>query len=106
MSFPKSLLAALPVLTVALLAGGCAGTALRPDTAVSDDELRELKARVVELQRKAAVSEVELARLRDEVAALRGGTGGARGNLSSTSSAPAPPATSRRPSTPAPAPPP
>ncbi|HEV7518156.1 MAG TPA: tetratricopeptide repeat protein, partial [Thermoanaerobaculia bacterium] len=108
MQNPKYLV--LAALT-ALATTACAGTALRPDTAVADDELRELKARVVELQRKAAVSEVEIARLREEVAALSAARGGARSalpasaapsmpmpSLSSTSS------TSARRSSPAPAP--
>ena len=103
-------LAALTVLATLALGAttGCTGSGLRPDTAASDDDLRELKTRIVELQRKAAVSEVEIARLREEVAALQSARGGARSaaapssgmpSTSSTSTriAAAPPSTSSRP---------
>jgi tol-pal system protein YbgF len=78
-------IAAIAVWT-ALATTGCAGGGLHPDTAASDDDLRELKARVVELQKKAAVSEVEIARLRDEVAALQSARGGTRSALAPSSS--------------------
>jgi tol-pal system protein YbgF len=78
-------LAAAVAVWIALATTGCTGSGLRPDTAVSDDDLRELKARVVELQKKAAVSEVEIARLRDEVAALQSARGGARSALAPSS---------------------
>jgi tol-pal system protein YbgF len=66
-----------------------------------DDQIKELQERVIELQRKAAVSDVELARLRQQVADLtaRQGGGGAavaappsrRSTLAgSSSTAPAP----------------
>ncbi|MGH9360307.1 MAG: hypothetical protein ACRD2T_00210, partial [Thermoanaerobaculia bacterium] len=45
------------------LAGGCASLPVRQDD-TSAAELRDLKARVMELQRKAAMNEVEVARLR------------------------------------------
>src|SRR6202035_2302216 len=79
--FPLKVLFVLPVLVLALplLAGGCAGTGLRPSSAAEPDEIQELKTRVIELQRKAAVQEVELARLRQQVAELlQGGRTSAR----------------------------
>jgi tol-pal system protein YbgF len=50
---------------------GCAGTPLlrRDDTS---QEVQELRARIVDLQRQAAMNEVELARLRQQVAELEG----------------------------------
>ncbi len=83
-----------------LTAGGCASNPLRPDTAMQD-EVQQLRQRIVELQREARMNEVEMARLRQQVAELEARNGGAR-------PAPAanPPATSRAPEprTPAPAP--
>lgn len=59
----------LGALALAALASGCAGmgarTAERPPA-----EVQELRARVLELQRRAAVTEVELERLRRQVAEL------------------------------------
>lgn len=46
---------------------GCAGTALRPDTSGLEQEIQRLRAQVVELQRQAAMDEVELARLRQQL---------------------------------------
>ena len=60
-------------LAVALASTGCAGAALGSRPAVDPDDVAELKARVIELQRKAAMDEVEIARLREQVAALAGG---------------------------------
>lgn len=48
---------------------GCGGGILRPSQPQAS-EVEELKKRVVELQRKATVSEVELDRLRQEIARL------------------------------------
>lgn len=48
---------------------GCSSTVLSSDDDLQD-EVDELKNRVLELQRKAAVSEVEMARLREQVAVL------------------------------------
>jgi len=66
----------LPLLL--LLAGGpLAGCASGGNS--RDDQIRELQDRVLELQRKTAVADVELARLRQQVAELmaKQGTGGA-----------------------------
>jgi len=61
---------ALP-LAAALLVAACAGGLARPQRAAdAQDEVGELKARVLELQRKAAINEVELDRLRQRVAEL------------------------------------
>ena len=66
------------LLLAALLAGGASGCAgaSAPRSAADPDEMAELKARVIELQRKAAVEEVEIARLRQQVAELAGGHAG------------------------------
>ena len=58
------------LLSSSLFAAGCAtmsGGARQAD-------IEELKARVIELQKKAAMAEVEIARLRQEVLAARGAT--------------------------------
>lgn len=49
-----------------LLLAGCAGTPLRPDTSGLEAEIQRLRAQVVELQRQAAMDEVEIARLRQQ----------------------------------------
>ncbi|HYG62609.1 MAG TPA: hypothetical protein VEL74_08495, partial [Thermoanaerobaculia bacterium] len=64
------------LLLFCLPALGCAGSALRPDDS-TQQEVQELRARLIELQRKSAMNEVELARLRQQVAEMEGG-GGAR----------------------------
>jgi tol-pal system protein YbgF len=90
-------LAALSLL--ALSAIGCASTpALPRPGAARDAEMEEVKRRVLELQREAAVHEVELARLREKVATLEARLGGGSGAL------PAPAA--ERPAARPPAPPP
>jgi tol-pal system protein YbgF len=61
---PRPLLALL--LPAVLLGSGCAEMR-EPDV---NDQIKQLEERVLELQRKAAVSEVELARLRQQVAEL------------------------------------
>jgi tol-pal system protein YbgF len=65
---------------VALLAlavtGGCASGSL-PGSGGRGEDLAEVKARVLELQRQAAVNELELARLRQQVAELEARVGGA-----------------------------
>lgn len=66
---------ALVVLTVsALAAGGCAsGTRVGPRSAADrDTEISRLKDRVLDLQRRLSVTEVEIDRLRREVARLKG----------------------------------
>jgi tol-pal system protein YbgF len=73
------------LLAFALLASGCSGNPLRRDDP-RDQEIEELRARVVDLQRKATVNEVEVARLRQQVAELETARpGGVR------AAAPAPP---------------
>jgi len=59
------------VVLLPLLAAGCASTG----TGAADPaaEIEALKTRVLELQRKAAVAEVEIARLRQQVGALESG---------------------------------
>jgi tol-pal system protein YbgF len=90
-------LAPLALLTGALALAGCAGAGSAPRSAVDPDEIAELKARVIELQRKAAVDEVEIARLREQVTELAGGRAGAtppaarRGARAPAPSAPLPP---------------
>jgi hypothetical protein len=54
------------ILTLAFLTG-CAGNPLRPvDTSALEQEIQKLRAQVVELQREAAMNEVEMARLRQQ----------------------------------------
>src|ERR1700687_4457949 len=67
-----------------LLAGGLlAGCASSGDS--RDDQIKELQDRVLELQRKTAVADVEVARLRQQVAELmaKQGMGGGASNLTS-----------------------
>lgn len=104
------------LLALILTAAGCASNPLRPDPGV-EDEVRQLRQRIVELQRDARMNEVEMARLREQVAELEARNGGTRPAPASTSSAistrppatrapaPAPRVTTpARPSAPAPAP--
>jgi tol-pal system protein YbgF len=66
-----------------LLAGGLlAGCASSGES--RDDQIKELQNRVLELQRKTAVADVELARLRQQVAELMAKQGGAGGPSSSS----------------------
>lgn len=60
-------------LVVLLLWGGLSGCASLGGGSSRDADIEELKARVIELQKKAAMAEVELARLRQEVLASRAG---------------------------------
>lgn len=85
-----------PILLLsAALAAGCASLPVRQDDTTAQ-ELRDLKARVLELQRKAAVNEVELARLRQQVADLEaqlaGRGGGAAPGATAARRTTAPPA--------------
>jgi tol-pal system protein YbgF len=57
----------LPLLLPALLAGTACASGGQQD---ESDQIRELQERVLELQRKAAVNEVEIGRLRQQVADL------------------------------------
>ncbi len=63
MKRPRILLAAC------LLAGGC-GSGLLPAGGADPDELAEIKSRILELQRTAAMTQVEIDRLRRQVMAL------------------------------------
>src|SRR5687767_3141236 len=84
-------------LAVALVLGACSGMA-GTATETEAQELEELKARVLELQRKAAMAEVEIARLRQQVAALETRGAPAARSASSTPATPSTPsATSSRP---------
>jgi tol-pal system protein YbgF len=81
------------LLAAALAASGCA-SANEPD---ESDQIKELQQRVLELQRKAAVSDVELTRLRQELADMLARQGGGfasapprRGAVSGSSSTAAP----------------
>ncbi|HEV3076676.1 MAG TPA: tol-pal system protein YbgF [Thermoanaerobaculia bacterium] len=66
-----------------LLAGGLlAGCASSGES--RDDQIRELQNRVLELQRKTAVADVELARLRQQVAELMAKQGGGGGTSPSS----------------------
>jgi tol-pal system protein YbgF len=60
-----------------LLAAGCTGLGLRPDDA-QQQEIQALKARILELQREAAMNQVELAQLRQRVAEIEVRNGGPR----------------------------
>jgi tol-pal system protein YbgF len=67
--------AALLVLSLALLPAGNAAAAPQFADSSLRREVEELKARVLELQRQAAVTAVELARLRQQVAELEAARG-------------------------------
>jgi TolA-binding protein len=60
-----------------LLAAGCASTGLRAGDA-QEQEIQALKARILELQREAAMNQVELAQLRQQIAELEARNGGPR----------------------------
>ena len=83
-----------------LLSAGCAGTALRPgDT--QQQEVQALKARILELQREAAMNQVEMAQLRQQVAELEAGRprgSGISGAAASTARPAAPAPVTARPS--------
>jgi tol-pal system protein YbgF len=57
------------VLTVGLLTTGC-GSGLMPARGPRPDELAEIKSRILELQRTATMTRVEIDRLRQQVAVL------------------------------------
>jgi tol-pal system protein YbgF len=101
----KKLLAPLLLVLLGALPAGCASSGADAD----GDQIKELQDRVLELQRKAAVAEVELARLRQQVAELMAkqgaGGGAASGSASGAAAAPASAGSSswRRPAPPAPA---
>ncbi len=64
---------ALPLFLIAVLLGGCSGQSPIKAPGTQKREIAELQRRVIELQRKAAVQEVEMARLRSQLAALDAG---------------------------------
>lgn len=99
---------ALPAAAFALaLLAGCSGSGVM-GARTSDRppaDVQELRARVLELQRQAAVTEVELERLRRKVAELEsrfGGGSAARPAEAARSPAPTAPSRSSAPSPPAP----
>lgn len=59
------------LLLISLLTAACSTQALQPNRGL-ERQVEELKARVLELQRKATVSEVEIERLREQIVALQG----------------------------------
>jgi tol-pal system protein YbgF len=75
-------------LAVGLSTTGCSG--LMPEREPQPDELAEIKSRVLELQRTAAMAQVEIDRLRLQVAALesRLGAGEAPATAARTTAAP------------------
>jgi tol-pal system protein YbgF len=73
------------LLALALTAAGCASNPLRQDPALQE-EVGQLRQRIVELQREARMNEVEMARLRQQVAELEARGGGPR--QASTSAVP------------------
>lgn len=81
---PMILLAAV----VALLAGACASSSPSTSQVDAAADLTEMKERILELQEQAAVTEVEMARLRTQVAELEQRLGGGP----STSALESPPA--------------
>ncbi|MFL6196853.1 MAG: tol-pal system protein YbgF [Thermoanaerobaculia bacterium] len=64
------------LIPLCLAAFGCAGTALRTDD-TQQQEVQALKARILELQREAAMNQVELAQLRQRMAEMEGRGGAA-----------------------------
>lgn len=62
----------LGALAAAVALGGCASTPLSPNRDL-EAEVRELRQRVVELQRQAAVDQIAIDELRRKVEALEGG---------------------------------
>ncbi|MDP9122519.1 MAG: hypothetical protein M3O15_14315, partial [Acidobacteriota bacterium] len=60
------------LILICLGAAGCASTG----GGDAGDEIRELREHVLELQRKAAVNEVEIERLRQQIAELQAQQGG------------------------------
>ncbi len=84
------------VLAIGLLATGC-GSGLMPARDPQPDELAEIKNRILELQRTAAMNRVEIDRLRQQVVALQSGLEG--GGAPPAVAKPVPePTTSRPPS--------
>jgi tol-pal system protein YbgF len=96
--------ALLSLALLSLVTLGCAGNPLSREDP-RDQEIQELRARIVELQRKATVNEVEVARLREQVAQLETARPG--GTRAAAVPAPAPlqamPAATAPPAPPAPA---
>ena len=86
---------------VALLATGCATTGMTPAPGEPPDELAEMKSRILDLQRTAAMTRVEIDRLRQQVATLESRLGVGTPPAAATRPEPTPP-----PASPAPAEPP
>ncbi|HEX2163042.1 MAG TPA: hypothetical protein VHM02_03760, partial [Thermoanaerobaculia bacterium] len=61
-------------LAAAVLAGGCQTAMMRP-TADLEAEVRALQGRIVEMQRQAAVNQLEIEELRAQVASLEAAMG-------------------------------
>lgn len=83
---------ALRMALVSLAAIALAGCASGAATVDSNAELQAVQARVLELQRKAAVAEVEIARLRQQVAVLEAHPAAAPARAAAVAPAPALPA--------------
>lgn len=64
------------ILVSCLSFAGCAGTPLLRKDDTAAEEVQQLRARIIDLQQQAAMNEVELARLRQQVAELQSGQGG------------------------------
>jgi tol-pal system protein YbgF len=79
--------AVLLVLALSLATAGCASNPLQREDP-RDQEIQDLRARLLELQRKSAMNEVEIARLRQQVAELESGRPGVGTRVSSPSALP------------------
>lgn len=66
------------LLVLALTAAGCASNPLQRQDPALEEEVRQLRQRIVELQREARMNEVEVTRLRQQVAEMEARSGGAR----------------------------
>ena len=88
---------------LALLATGCATAGLTPSPSEPPDELTEIKNRILELQRTAAMTRVEIDRLRQQVATLESRLGGGAAPAAATRTEPAAPPVSPPPAEPRPA---
>ena len=93
----------LPLALLVLVTAGCSGTGVlgsRSAASPPPADVQEMQRRLVDLQRKAAVTEVELERLRERVAELESQAGIRPGGRASARRAPSPsppPPPTRRP---------